>query len=198
MAWRSYVTSHYMNHCWTSLIICLMASPGGKGSIKWATGFSDRYWQLQAITRINVDLSSKVFCGIHLKAISQEMLKTYMYILYMSLKITNFGLQPQRPMSYFRYICSEMHLFFADPLPSCSVMEEQDLIVPLVGVAALSQNPVGDEVGTRIKITWLRWTLMSKKYSLTHSLTHSLTAIWPSLSPCTVINPILLNFTLRH
>ena len=31
-------------------------------------------WQYQAITWTNVDLSSKVFCGIHLGAISQEVL----------------------------------------------------------------------------------------------------------------------------
>ena len=31
-------------------------------------------WRHQAITWTNVDLSSKVFCGIHLRSISQEVL----------------------------------------------------------------------------------------------------------------------------
>ena len=33
-----------------------------------------QHWWHQAITWIDVDLSSKVFCGIHLRAISQEVL----------------------------------------------------------------------------------------------------------------------------
>ena len=32
-------------------------------------------WKHQAITRTNIDLSSEVFCGIHLRAISQHVLR---------------------------------------------------------------------------------------------------------------------------
>ena len=40
--------------------------------LKWAGSIVA--WQYQAITWTNVDLWSKVFCGIHLRAFSQEVL----------------------------------------------------------------------------------------------------------------------------
>ena len=49
-------------------------------------------WRHQAITWTNADLLSQVFCGIHLRTISQEMLE--ITILVISLKITNLRLQP--------------------------------------------------------------------------------------------------------
>ena len=52
-------------------------------------------WRHQAITRTNVDLSSVKSCGIHLRAISHEMLK--ICTLDVSLKITNLRLHPHLP-----------------------------------------------------------------------------------------------------
>ena len=51
--------------------------------------------RLQAITWTNVELSSKVLCGIPLRAISQEIPK--ISISDVSLKITNFRLQRHAP-----------------------------------------------------------------------------------------------------
>ena len=47
------------------------------------------------ITWTNVDLSSNMFCGIHLRAISQETLK--ISIIDMSLKIATLRLQANLP-----------------------------------------------------------------------------------------------------
>ena len=52
-------------------------------------------WRHQAITWTNVDLSSVKSCGIHLRAISHEILK--IFTLNVSLKVTNLRLHPHLP-----------------------------------------------------------------------------------------------------
>ena len=52
---------------------------------EWQQIWVNIAWWHQAITWTNVDLSSKVSCGIHPRIISQKMLK--IYIFHMSLKM---------------------------------------------------------------------------------------------------------------
>ena len=114
MAWCHQATSHNLSQCWPS-----SSSPYGISKPEWVKGIQGikdehigAYWCIwphgcgstlaqvmawhQAITWVHVDLTSKVFCVIHLWALlSQKILKTS--ILDMSLKITNLRLQPHRP-----------------------------------------------------------------------------------------------------
>ena len=58
---------------------------------------SGAWWQ-QAITYANVDLSSKVFCGIHLRAISQEELLNLIHNMCSENKVLTLAYH-QGPMS---------------------------------------------------------------------------------------------------
>ena len=71
MAWCRQATSHYLSQCWPRSM-----SPNGVTRPQWVNiGFRSWFvgWRLQAWS--NIDLSSKVSYGIHLRPISQEVLK---------------------------------------------------------------------------------------------------------------------------
>ena len=64
---------------WMEMITCDIITPYGGIDLgqHWLRWWLVA-WQHQAITLTSVDYSSKVFCGIHLRTISQEMPQIYL------------------------------------------------------------------------------------------------------------------------
>ena len=75
------------------MFIYLMCLSDAYGHIYLCQYWLSFVWRHQSITWTNIDLSAVRFWGIHLRAISHEMLEIYILYFDMSVKITNFILQ---------------------------------------------------------------------------------------------------------